>query len=416
MKKGCLISSILIFVLLSGGLFYYFYTNNKKDPVVYEYVKAQKGDIEIKAVTTGSIKPRKEVNIKPQVSGVIDRLFVEAGDKVSKGQNIARIKLVPSQVNINNALSSVELAKLRYQDAQRELERQRTVSSASLDISQAKSRFENASREEERQKNLFSDGVISEREYQQARLDLQLQKNAYENAKLSSGNTVKQFETEVDIKRQEMNAAINNLQLLREGATQNSSQVSNIIKSTVAGMILEVPVEEGSSVIERNNFNEGTTVASVADMSTLIFEGTVDESDVGKIKQGMPLVLTVGALNENSFNGNLEFISPKGKLEEGSVKFMIRAAIKDDYEDVFLRAGYSANADIILEKKTDLLVVNERDVIYRNDSSFVELVTGDQEFSEQEVDLGISDGIFVEVLGGIDSTNEIKLRSDPNNN
>ncbi len=416
MKKGCLISSILLFAVLSAGLIYYFYTNNKKDPVIYEYVKPEKGDIEIKAVTTGSIKPRKEINIKPQVSGVIDKLFVEAGDKVSKGQNIARIKLVPSQVNINNAQSNVELAKLRYQDAKRELERQRRVSSESLDIMQAKSRYQNAMQEEERQKTLFSDGVISEKEYQQAQLDLRLQKNAFDNAQLSSGNTVMQYETEVDIKRQEMDAAINNLQLLKEGATQNSSQVSNIIKSTVAGMVLEVPVEEGSSVIERNNFNEGTTVASVADMSTLIFEGTVDESDVGKVKQGMPLVLTIGALNENSFNGNLEFISPKGKLEEGSVKFMIRAAIKDDYDDIFLRAGYSANADIILDKKTDLLVINERDVIYRNDSSFVELVTGDQEFKEHEIKVGISDGILVEILEGIDSTNEIKLRSDPNNN
>ncbi len=416
MKKGCLISSILVFALLSAGLIYYFYQNNKKDPVIYEYVKPEKGDIEIKAVTTGSIKPRKEVNIKPQVSGVIDRLFVEAGDKVTKGQNIARIKLVPSQVNINNAQSGVELSKLRYQDAKRELDRQRSVSSGNLDITQAKSRYDNAVQEEQRQKNLFEDGVISEKEYQQAQLNLQLEKNSYDNAKISSSNTLQQFVTEVDIRRQEMNAAINNLQLLREGATQNSSQVSNIIKSTVDGMVLEVPVEEGSSVIERNNFNEGTTVASVADMSTLIFEGTVDESDVGKIKQGMPLVLTVGALNETSFNGVLEFISPKGNLEEGSVKFMIRAAIKDDYEDAFLRAGYSANADIILDKKTDLLVVNERDVIYRNDSTFVELVTGDQEFSETKVELGISDGIIVEVVGGLSSEDEIKLRSDPNNN
>jgi len=174
-------------------------------------------------------------------------------------------------------------------------------------------------------------------------------------------------------------------------------------------MILDIPVEEGSSVIERNNFNEGTTIASVADMTSLIFEGNVDESDVGKLKEGMPLELTVGAIDDAKFQANLEYISPKGTEEEGAVKFEIRAAIQPN-KDYFLRAGYSASGDIILAKREQVLSIKERDVLKEGDTTFVEVKTGDQEFEKKQVKLGMSDGILVEVLEGLDTEAEVKLQ------
>lgn len=412
MKKGCLITSIVILGLLSIGLVYYFAVQNKKDPVVYKYIKPEIKDIVNKAVASGSIKPRKEVNVKPQVSGVIDKLFVEAGEMVKKGQKLALIKLIPSEVNINSAESNLELARIRYNDAKREAERQKSINAQKLDIQQAMANDRTATKELERQRRLFQDGVISEQELTQFQLDAELKKNVLENIKIASKNTLAQSEIEVDIRRQELEAARNNLQLLREGKTSNSKQVSNVVKSTMDGMVLDVPVEEGSSVIERNNFNEGTSIATVADMGSLIFEGSIDESDVGKLKEGMPLVLKVGAIDDEVFTGVLEFIAPKGTEEEGTVNFKIKATITNDDSDTFLRAGFSANADIILEKREQVVSVFERDVVFKDDKAYVELVTGDQTFEEKEITTGLSDGIMIEVSSGIDTSTQIKMRTD----
>lgn len=408
MNKGCLFGLIAFLVLGALGLGYYFYSQNDHDPVVYDTTKPEYLDIVKKTVATGSIKPRKEVNIKPQVSGVVDKLFVEAGEVVKKGQKIAKIKLIPSPVNINNAESSVELARIRYENAKRELTRQREVFDKKLDVDQAKVNFDNAQQEEDRQRKLFEDGIIPEVDYNRFKLDVNLRRSEYENAKLLATNNMKQFESDVDIRKQELDAAINNLQLLREGASKKSKQVSNLVVSTVDGMVLAIPVEEGASVIERNTFNEGTSIAAVADMNSLIFEGKVDESDVGKLKEGMPLVLTVGAIQEEKFDATLEYISPKGEEEEGTVKFVVRAAVTPR-EDIFLRAGYSANGDIIIDKKDQVMSIKERDVIYKNDSTFVEVKTGDKEFEKKEIKVGISDGIQVEVLNGLDTATQIKV-------
>ncbi len=237
---------------------------------------------------------------------------------------------------------------------------------------------------------------------------MNLRKAEYENAQILAQSNLKQFEAEVDIRQQELEAAINNLQLLREGATRNSKQVSNIVVSTVAGMVLDIPIEEGSSVIERNNFNEGTTIATVADMSALIFEGMVDESDVGKLNEGMPLELTVGAIENEKFAATLEYISPKGVTEEGTVKFEVRAAITPN-EKIFLRAGYSASGDIILDRRDNVLAIKERDLIFEKDSTFVEVAVGEQEFQKRAVKVGLSDGIQIEVLDGVDSTTKVKV-------
>ena len=407
MKKGCLIAAGVVLLLVSIALGVYFYNQSKKDPKEYKISKPFYTDIAKKTVATGSIRPRREVNIKPQVSGVVEELFVEAGDIVKKGQKIAKIKLVPSQVNINNAQSQVQLARIRYDQAKRELQRQSKLRENHLDIEQAEARFTNARNEEERQRYLFEDGVISEQEYKQSALDLELRKSEFSNAEIVAENNLKTFGSELDVRKQELNAAISNLELLQEGASKKSRQVANIVASTVTGMILDVPVEEGSSVIERNNFNEGTSIADVADMNALIFEGMVDESDVGKLKVGMPIELTIGAIEDLKFDAILEHISPKGVEEEGTVKFEVRASVEPD-TSIFLRAGYSASGDIILEKKENVLAIKERDVLFEDDSTYVEIEKSNQIYEKIGIKLGLSDGINIEVLEGLDTTINLK--------
>lgn len=409
MNKGCLIGLGTFLALATVGLIYYFYQQRNASPENYETENPIVTEIIKKTVATGSIKPRQEVHIKPQVSGVVDELYVEAGAIVTKGQQIARIKLVPSEVNINNAQSNVELARLRLKEAERELERQRELNRRNLDVESARASYENAKTEEERQKKLFEDGVISDQDYNRFKLDMELAKAEYENAQIVASNSLRSFETTLDIRQQELDAAISNLQLLREGASRKSKQVANVVVSTLNGMVLDIPVEEGTSVIERNNFNEGTSIAIIADMNSLIFEGKVDESDVGKLKEGMPLELTVGAIEGERFAATLEYISPKGEDEEGTVKFEVRAAIQPT-TDVFLRAGYSANADIILDRRTDVIAIKERDVIFEDDTTYIEIQTGDRQFERREVQLGLSDGIQVEVLNGVDTTTQVKVR------
>lgn len=409
MKKVKLIIGIVVFTLVSIFLGYYLISQNQSTDMVYSFEKPILRDITLKTVATGKVKPRQEVNIKPQVSGVIEELYVKAGDLVRKGEKLAKVRLVPSQLNINNATSSVELARLRLRDAERELERQKSQNDSQQDIKEASLRYEKAKADFDRNKALFEDGVIAASDFERVRIEFELQSAAYTNMKTIVGNNLLRFQNEVEIRNEELESAINNLQLLKEGASKNSKQVANIIKSTVDGMILDIPVEIGSSVVERNNFNEGTNVAVVADMNTLMFEGKVDESDVGKLGIGMPLVLTVGAIEDKSFAASLEFVSPKGVEEEGSVKFAIEASIVND-SSVFLRAGYSASADIILAKKSQVLSLMERDVIFEGDSMFVELRTGDQTYEKIQVQTGLSDGIFIEVIQGIDSTKEVRNR------
>ncbi len=409
MRRGCLISAGAFLLLASIGLIYYFVQQGRSDADDFELEKPVVSDIVKKAVATGAIKPRLEVNIKPQVSGVVEALFVEAGQIVKKGQPIARIQLIPSELNINSAQSNVEIARLRLKEAQRELDRQRELNRRNLDVEGAKVTYENAKREEERQRGLFEEGVISQQEYNRFKVDLEIQKAAYENSRVGATNSIKQFETTLDIQKQELNAAMNNLQLLREGASRQSKQVANVVVSTIDGMVLDIPVEVGSSVIERNNFNEGTSVAIIADMNSLIFEGKVDEAEVGKLKEGMLLEVTVGAIESEKFEATLEFISPKGLEEEGTVKFEVRAALKPSNK-IFLRAGYSANADIIFDRRKHVVAIKERDVLFELEKAFVEVQTADRVFEKRPVELGLSDGILVEVRSGVDTTMQLKVQ------
>jgi len=333
----------------------FLYNKSQATPITHKTETPFKTDIVKKTVATGAIVPRKEVAIKPRISGVIDELYIEAGKQVAKGDRIAKIKIIPNMVNLNAAESRVKTARVRARNADKEL-----------------ARFQ----------GLFDRKLISEADLTARRLDSELAD-------------------------QEVSAAESNLQLIREGAARGSGKVQNEVTSTVDGMILDVPVEEGVSVIETNNFNEGTTIATVANMRDLIFKGTVDESEVGKLEVGMELDIRIGAIDDQSLKGTLEYIAPKGVSKDGAIQFEIRAAITAR-DDVFVRANYSANADIVLDRRRDVLAIREAVVGFDDGKPYVEVETAPQKFEKRPVELGLSDGINIEVLGGIDADTQLK--------
>lgn len=355
MKKIFSILLIVLFVVSFLGTGFFLFSKSQEPPQVFETVKPFYTDIIKKTVATGSITPRKEIALKSQVSGVVAELYVEAGDLVKQGQVVSKIQIIPDVVALNNAEMRLKSAIIN---------------------------FKNTEKEYERQKRLFQDSVIAEFNFNDYRL-------------------------QYNLARQEVEAAENNLELVREGASKKAGSASNLVYATASGMVLDVPVEQGDFVIETNTFNEGTTIASVANMEDLIFEGKVDESEVGKIKPGMDLNLKIGALENAQINAVLKFISPKGIEEEGAIQFEIKADIINK-EDIFLRAGYSANADIVLDKRDSVLAINEADLITEENKTYVEVETGEQAFEKREVKTGLSDGINIEILEGLEAGTEIK--------
>jgi len=345
----------LLLVLFAGTLLF-LYRKSQAEPVVYETETPFVATIIKKTVATGSLVPRREVIIKPRVSGVVDELFVEAGAEIKAGQDIARIKIIPNVVSLNQAEAAVDAARIN---------------------------FENAKKEQARYQTLLKQQLISEVEFTRYQLDYKL-------------------------RQQELQSASSNLQLVKSGAAKGAGKVSNLVSSTVTGMVIDVPVKEGWSVTETNNFNEGTTIAVVADMGDMIFQGKVDESEVGKIKVGMPLEIVVGAIEKQKLEGKLEYIAPKGVDVEGAIQFEIKAAIAP-VKGVFIRAGYSANADIVLEKRVDVLAVHEALLQFEKDGKpFVEVQVADQKFEKRPVEVGVSDGVQIEVLKGVDAKTQIK--------
>ncbi|MBC8110089.1 MAG: efflux RND transporter periplasmic adaptor subunit [Verrucomicrobia bacterium] len=334
----------------------YFYNKSKSSPTVFKTETAFNTSITKKTIATGSIVPLKEVNIKPQVSGIVEELYVEAGQIVKAGQPLAKIKIVPNLASINQAESDLERAKLQQTDSKKEFDRYQ---------------------------QLYDQKVVAEQEY-------------------------RRYLSDYELKKQAVAASENNLQILRSGTSLRKGQVSNVILSTVSGMLLDVPVKAGSSVIERNNFNEGTTIATVADMKSLIFEGKVDEAEVGKLKEGMILALTIGAIENKKYEADLYYISPKGVTEEGAIKFQIKARVNLP-EGEFIRAGYSANADIVLDKKDNVLAIKESLLQFKKDSVFVEVEKATQQFEKRLLKTGISDGINIEILSGVSKTDKIKI-------
>jgi HlyD family secretion protein len=357
MKKVLKIIGIVILVGAFGGTLFFLYTKSKKKPDVYETKNPFVSDVVMKTVATGSVVPRFEIEIKPQVSGIIDELFVIAGDRVVKDQVIARIKIIPDMVTLNSAETRLNRAEINFEDAKTDYERQQ---------------------------KLFDKEVISYEEFRNAKV-------AYDSAK------------------EEMTAAENNLELIKNGVTKKAAEATNtLVRSTINGMVLDVPVEEGNSVIQSNTFNDGTTIATVADMGDMIFEGKVDETEVGKISEGMPIEMEIGAIEKEKFQAMLEYISPKGVEENGAIQFEIKARVELK-EGQFIRAGYSANANIVLDQKDDVLVIPEGLLKFENDSSFVEIQTGEeQQFEKRYVQTGLSDGINIEITDGLTEEDKVK--------
>ena len=355
MKKISIVIVLLLFVAAFLGTIGFLYNKSQEPPVIFETDQPFVTDIVRKTVATGSIVPRREVALKSQVPGVVEKLYFEEGDAVSLNELVAKIRLIPDMVRLNDAEAALEAARINYEDGERELRR----------------------REE-----LIADELISEFELNQYKLEFRRV-------------------------TQQLEAAENNVELIREGSAKRSGNVSNQVESTVEGMILDIPVKEGTFIIESNMFNEGTTIATVADMGEMIFEGRVDESEVGRIAVGMDLILSVGAIESEQFDAELEFISPKGEDDRGAVKFDIRAAItlKDSS---FLRAGYSATADIVLEKRDQVMAIREGNLIFEDGRTFVDLMVGEQQFERREVQTGLSDGINIEILDGLSEGDKIK--------
>lgn len=307
MKKSVTIAILLLIVIVFSSSMYYLYQKNSEDPVVYQTETPSTQTIVKKAVATGSILPLEEVLIKPNISGVIEEIFVEGGDFVKSGDLLAKIKVVPNLSALNDARNAIDEAKINLEDQKRNYERQST---------------------------LFGKGVISQADMDRAQVTYDQAKQAYA-------------------------AANKRYDIVKTGTTSGLSNAANtMIRATVSGMVLEVPVEVGNQVIESNNFNEGTTIAAIADVDKMIFEGKVDESEVGKIKEDLPLEITVGAIENRVFDAVLDYIAPKGKEENGAIQFEIKGSLKKG-DTTFIRAGLSANASIILARADSVLALKE---------------------------------------------------------
>ncbi|HEX9980414.1 MAG TPA: efflux RND transporter periplasmic adaptor subunit [Flavobacterium sp.] len=359
MKKGVTITILIFITIIFFGALYYLYAKNQESPVVYQTEKPETKSIVKTTIATGNIVPDEEVLIKPNISGIIEEIFIEAGGFVKAGDMIARIRVVPNISNLNATQNQVQSAKIA---------------------------LDNQEKLYKRQKTLFDKGVISANDFDAAEV-------AYKQAK------------------QEYNATRQSFEIVKTGTTKGLGNAANtLIRSTVTGMVLDVPVKVGNQVIESNNFNEGTTIASLADVDKMIFIGKVDESEVGKIKEKLPIEITVGAIEKKKFNAVLEYIAPKGKAENGAIQFEIKGRLTNR-DTTFIRAGLSANASIILEKADNVLAIKESLVQFddKTKKSFVEVETANQKFEKRNVELGVSDGIYVEIKSGLKKADKIKV-------
>ncbi|MDT0675045.1 efflux RND transporter periplasmic adaptor subunit [Autumnicola musiva] len=359
MKKVFTIIILAVIAIGFAGALYYLYQKNQEDPVTYETETPSEQNIVKKTVATGSIVPKEEVLIKPNISGIIDEIYIEAGEHVKSGDLIAKIRVIPNVSTLQSAKDQVTTAKINLDNEQKNFDRQQA---------------------------LFEKGVISENDFQNVEV-------AYKRA------------------QQTYKSAQQNFEIIKTGTTSGIGTAANtLIRSTINGMVLDVPVKAGNQVIESNNFNDGTTIATLADVDKMIFEGKVDESEVGKIKEGLPLEITVGAIENKSFDAVLDYIAPKGVEENGAIQFDIKGSLKKA-DSTFIRAGLSANASIILARADSVLAIKEALVQFDPETQepFVEVETGEQQFERKDVELGVSDGINVEVINGITRDSRIKV-------
>lgn len=358
MKKILKIALVVIIVGLVILTLISLFIKSKPKETKYEIVTVTKGDIQKSSVATGKVSPRDEILIKPQISGIISELHKEAGDHVKVGDIIASVQVVPDVSQLNSVESRVKVAQ--------------------INLKQVEATYE-------RQKQLYDRGIIARQEMEQSEAEYKRAKEELANAQDTKDIVIK-------------------------GISKNTAKYSNtLIRSTIDGMILDVPVKVGNSVIQANTFNDGTTIATVANMADMIFIGDIDETEVGSIHVGMPMKLTIGALQDKEFNATLEYIAPKGIETNGAILFEIKgdAQIPDS---VMIRAGYSANAEIILQSAKNQLIVPESAVVFSNDSAFVYTVVDSVKniFDKHYVKTGLSDGINVEILSGVKENDKIR--------
>ena len=360
MKKFFRLFLFALVALVFIGTFVFLYLNSRPKPVVYETLTPSVLDLSKTTVVTGKIEPRDEVAVKPQISGIITELLKEAGQHVEAGEVIAKLKVIPDMNQLASAESRVRLSRLN---------------------------LEQAKTDHERQKTLYDKGLISANEYENVR-------QTYNQA------------------REEANIAQEQLELTRDGVSASNASSSNtLVRSTISGIILDIPVKVGNSVILSNTFNDGTTIASVADMSNLIFRGNIDETEVGRLTVGMPMQITIGALQDLRFSASLEYISPKATATTGGAnQFEIKAAVSVPADSLassasLIRSGYSATAQIVLEKADKVLTIPEAAVEFSGDSTFVYVIKQDkakeQTYERRQVTTGLSDGINIEIRSGL---------------
>ena len=352
------------------GTFVFLWKKAQPEVTEYEIVTPERGTVETKTVATGNVEPRYEILIKPQISGIISEVLKEAGQRVTEGEIIAKVKVIPEMGQLNSAESRVNVARI------------------SLDQVESTHR---------RDEQLFKQGILTAEEFDVSKANYRKAKEELANAQSA-------------------------LEIVRDGISRNTRSSSTTqIRSTITGMILNVPIKVGNSVIQSNSFNDGTTIASVANMNDMIFRGNVDETEIGKIREGMPIKLTVGALGTRTFDAVLEYVSPKGEEKNGAIQFEIKAAVSLP-DTSFVRAGYSANAEIVLERAENVLTIPESTVEFHGDTAFVQVVKQEkpkQIFEKRQIKTGLSDGIKIEVKEGLTEKDKIRgaaISKDANNN
>lgn len=376
MKKYSKLIIAAIVALIFIGTFVFLWQKSQPKPVVYNEFTPTTADIVKTTIITGKIEPRNEVNVKPQISGIITELLKEAGDYVSAGEVIAKVKVIPDMSQLSSAEMRVRLAVINLKQAQTDFDRE---------------------------KNLYDQKLVSADEYDKAKLALSQAK-------------------------QEKLAADDALAVVRDGVSKSNAKASStLVRSTVSGVILDIPVKVGNSVILSNTFNDGTTIASVANMNDLIFRGNIDETEVGSLVAGMPMQITIGAMQNLQFDATLEYISPKAVESNGANQFELKAAVlqrqiangqkapqplgEGRTGASQIRSGYSANANIVLAEVKQALTIPESAIEFSEGKTFVYVIKGDgdkKEYERRSVKTGLSDGIRIEIVSGITKKDRVR--------
>ena len=359
MKKYRKLIIAAIIALIFIGTFVFLWQKSQPKEMVYNEFTPKTESIQKTTIITGKIEPRNEVNVKPQISGIISELYKEPGDYVNAGDVIAKVKVIPDMGQLSSAEARVRLADINLQ---------------------------------------------------QAKVDYEREKNLYEQ-KLVSADEFDKVKKTLNQAKEEVVAAQDALQVVRDGVSQSNAKASStLIRSTISGVILDVPVKVGNSVILANTFNDGTTIATVANMNDLIFRGNIDETEVGQLVNGMSMKITVGALQDLKFDANLEYISPKATESNGANQFEIKAAVKLA-EGGKIRSGYSANAEIVLAAAEKVLSIPESAIEFSGDSTFVYVIKGDgkqKTYERTAVTTGLSDGVNIEIKKGLTLKDKVR--------